>query len=29
MEQIIGCAYKVDNKLGYGFLEGVYENSEP
>ena len=26
-EQIISCAYKVGNKLGYGFLEKVYENS--
>lgn len=24
-EQIIGCAYKVYNKMGYGFLESVYE----
>jgi GxxExxY protein len=24
---IIGCAYKVHNKLGPGFLEKVYENS--
>ncbi|NOX97611.1 MAG: hypothetical protein GXO98_06095 [Nitrospirae bacterium] len=22
-EKIIGCAYKVYNKLGYGFLESV------
>jgi GxxExxY protein len=26
-EKIIGCAYTVANKLGYGFLEKVYENS--
>ncbi len=26
-EQIIGCAYKVANTLGVGFLEKVYENS--
>jgi len=26
-EQIISCAYTVGNKLGYGFLEKVYENS--
>lgn len=26
-EQIIGCAYKVSNALGYGFLEKVYENA--
>ncbi len=25
-EKIIGCAYKVYNKLGYGFLESVYEH---
>ena len=25
--QIIGCAYRVYNALGYGFLESVYENS--
>ena len=24
-EQIIGCAYKVHNTLGFGFLENVYE----
>ena len=24
-ERIIGCAYQVYNKLGYGFLESVYE----
>ncbi|GAI88165.1 unnamed protein product [marine sediment metagenome] len=24
-EQIIGCAYTVYNKMGYGFLESVYE----
>ncbi len=26
-EQIIGCAYKVANTLGVGFLEKVYENA--
>ncbi len=26
-EKIIGCAYRVYNKLGYGFLESVYENA--
>jgi GxxExxY protein len=26
-EQIIGCAYKVSNSLGIGFLEKVYENA--
>ncbi|MBN1516812.1 GxxExxY protein [Candidatus Sumerlaeota bacterium] len=26
-EIIIGCAYKVYNTLGFGFLESVYENS--
>jgi GxxExxY protein len=26
-EKIIGCAYRVANKLGYGFLEKVYENA--
>ncbi|HSS19789.1 MAG TPA: GxxExxY protein [Pyrinomonadaceae bacterium] len=26
-EKIIGCAYKVHNALGPGFLEKVYENS--
>ena len=25
-EQIIGCAFRVHNKMGYGFLESVYEN---
>ncbi len=24
-EQIIGCAYRVHNKMGFGFLESVYE----
>ena len=24
-EKIIGCAYHVYNKLGFGFLESVYE----
>jgi GxxExxY protein len=26
-EQILGCAYRVANELGPGFLEKVYENS--
>src|SRR6185436_13312183 len=26
-QQIIGCAYKVHNTLGSGFLEKVYENA--
>ena len=26
-EKIIGCAYRVYNKMGYGFLESVYEKS--
>ena len=26
-EKIIGCAYKVGNSLGAGFLEKVYENA--
>jgi len=26
-DQIIGCAFKVANKLGVGFLEKVYENA--
>jgi len=26
-EQIIGAAYNVHKKLGYGFLEKVYENA--
>jgi GxxExxY protein len=26
-ERIIGCAYKVHNTLGSGFLEKVYENA--
>ena len=25
-EQIIGCAYRVYNAMGFGFLESVYEN---
>ena len=24
---VIGCAYKVHNQLGFGFLEKVYENA--
>jgi hypothetical protein len=23
-ETIIGCAYRVYNRMGFGFLEGVY-----
>ncbi len=26
-ERVIGCAYKVSNSLGCGFLEKVYENA--
>ena len=26
-ETVIGCAYKVSNELGVGFLEKVYENA--
>ncbi|MEQ1605063.1 MAG: GxxExxY protein [Pyrinomonadaceae bacterium] len=26
-EKVIGCAYKVGNALGCGFLEKVYENA--
>lgn len=26
-EKIIGCAFKVSNSLGCGFLEKIYENS--
>lgn len=26
-EQVIGCAYRVSNTLGVGFLEKVYENA--
>ena len=25
-EKVIGCAYQVYNKMGFGFLESVYEN---
>ena len=25
-EKIIGCAYSIHNKMGFGFLESVYEN---
>ena len=25
-EKIIGCAYRVYNRIGFGFLESVYEN---
>jgi len=25
--KIIECAYKVHNKLGFGFLESVYQNA--
>ena len=24
-EQIFGCAYRIYNKMGFGFLESVYE----
>ncbi len=24
-EKVIGCAYKVYNKMGFGFLESIYE----
>ena len=24
-EKVIGCAYRVYNKMGFGFLESVYE----
>ena len=24
-EKIIGCAYRVHNKMGFGFLESVYK----
>ena len=24
-EKIIGCAYRVYNKMGFGYLESVYE----
>ncbi len=27
-ETIIGCAYRVYNKMGFGFLESVYEIGE-
>ena len=26
-ERIIGCAYRVANELGHGFLEKCYENA--
>lgn len=26
-EKIIGCAYKVYNEMGYGYLESVYGNA--
>ena len=26
-EKIIGCAYRVSNNLGIGFIEKVYENA--
>jgi GxxExxY protein len=26
-EKIIGCCYTVYNKLGFGFLESIYEKS--
>ena len=25
-EKVIGCAYRVYNRMGFGFLESVYEN---
>jgi GxxExxY protein len=25
--KVIGCAYKIHNTLGFGFLEKVYENA--
>jgi len=25
-EKVIGCAYRVYNKMGFGFLESLYEN---
>jgi len=25
-EKIIGCAYRVYNKMGFGFLESVYRS---
>ena len=28
-ETIIGCAYRVYNKMGFGFLESVYEKCLP
>ena len=27
-ETIIGCAYRVYNKMGFGFLESVYETGK-
>ena len=27
-ETIIGCAYRVYNKMGFGFLESVYKGVE-
>jgi GxxExxY protein len=24
-ELVIGCAYRVDNQMGFGFLESAYE----
>ena len=26
-EIVIGCAFRIHNELGYGFLEKVYENA--
>jgi GxxExxY protein len=26
-EKIIGCAYRVYNQMGFGFLESVYQKS--
>jgi len=28
-ETVIGCAYRVYNKMGFGFLESVYEKCLP
>jgi len=28
-ETIIGCAYRVYNKMEFGFLESVYESGKP
>ncbi len=26
-EKVIGCAYRIYNKMGFGFLESVYEKN--